>query len=69
MCKTSILKYFFLVYFLQLYIAKVPIGSGSGSGENYPDPTKKVRIRPDSDPQPCPVGTCINAMALAYNPT
>ena len=35
--------------FLQLYIAKVPIGSGSGSGENFldpaPDPTKKVRIR------------------------
>jgi len=33
--------------FIQLYIAKVPIGSGSGSGygsgygsgENYPDPT------------------------------
>jgi len=47
--------------FIQLYIAKVPIGSGSvsgsGSGENFPDPdpdpTKKVRIRPDSNPQPC----------------
>ena len=31
--------------FIQLYIAKVPIGSGSGSGENYPYPTKKVRMR------------------------
>ncbi len=34
---------------MQLYIAKVPIGSwsGYGSGENFPDPdpTKKVRIR------------------------
>jgi len=29
--------------FIQLYIAKVPVGSGSG--ENFPDPTKKVRIR------------------------
>ena len=51
MCKTSIFKIFSL--FIQLYIAKVPIGSGSG--ENFPDPapdpTKKVRIRirnPDS---------------------
>ena len=56
MCKTSIFKNFSL--FIQLYIAKVLIGSGSGygSGENFPDPdpTKKVRIRqdPDSDPQP-----------------
>ena len=59
--KALFLKYFSL--FLQLYIAKVPIGSvsgyGSGSGENFPDPapdpdpTKKVRIRPDPDPQPC----------------
>ena len=24
--------------FLQLHIAKVPIGSGSGSGGNFPDP-------------------------------
>ena len=52
MCKTSILIFF---SFIQLYIAKVTIGSGYGSGENFldpaPDPTKKVRIRPD--PQPC----------------
>ena len=42
--------------FIQLYIAKVPIGSGSGPDENFldpaPGPTKKVRIRPDPDPQP-----------------
>ena len=35
--------------FLQLYIAKVPIGSGSGYGSSEkfpdPDPTKKVWIR------------------------
>ena len=43
MCNTVplFLKYFSL--FLQLYIAKVPIGSGSG--ENFLDPAKKVRIR------------------------
>ena len=29
--------------FIQLYIAKVPIGSGSG--ENFLDPTKQDRIR------------------------
>jgi len=29
--------------FIQLYIAKVPIGSGSG--ENFPDPTINARIR------------------------
>ena len=54
MCKTSIFLIFFIFsLFIQLYIAKVPIGSGHGSGhgsgasENFPDPdpTKKDRIR------------------------
>ena len=31
--------------FIQLYIAKVPIGSGSGENFPDPDPIKKVRIR------------------------
>ena len=38
--KALFLKYFYLV-FVQLYIAKVPIGSG----ENFPDPVKIFRIR------------------------
>jgi len=56
--KPLFLKHF--SFFIQLYIANVPIGSGSGygsgSGENFPDPdpTRKVRIRPDSDPDPQP---------------
>ena len=42
--------------FIQLYIAKVPIGSGSGENcpDPAPDPTKKVRILPDSYPDPQP---------------
>ena len=35
MCESSI----FLPLFIQLYIAKVLVGSGSRSGENFPDPT------------------------------
>ena len=41
---TSIFKIFFSL-FIQLYIAKVPIGSGSGESFPAPDTTKKVRIR------------------------
>ncbi len=44
MCKSSILKIFFSL-FIQLYIAKVLIGSGFGENFPDPDPTKKVRIR------------------------
>ena len=46
--KALFLKYFSL--FIQLYIAKVLIGSWSS--ENFPDPTKKVWIRHNPDPQP-----------------
>jgi len=30
--------------FIQLYIAKVPIGCGSGYGENFPDPTGSATL-------------------------
>ena len=47
MCKTTNFKIFFPCLYVQLYIAKVPIGSGSGKKfpDPAPDPTKKVRIR------------------------
>ena len=32
--------------FIQLYIAKVPVGSGSGSDENFPDPQPCLRPLP-----------------------
>ena len=44
MCKTSIFKIFFSL-FIQLYIAKVPLGSGYVENFPDPDPTKKGRIR------------------------
>jgi len=52
MCKTSIFKNIFPL-FLQLYIAKIPIGSGSGENFLALDPSKKGRIRLDPDSQPC----------------
>jgi len=52
MCKSSIFKIFVPCLHIQIYTAKVPIGSGSG--ENFPDPdldpTKKVRIRNPAPP-------------------
>ena len=44
-CVKPLFLFYFFALFLQLYVAKVPIGSGSG--ENFPDqdPSKKVRIR------------------------
>ena len=51
MWKSSIFLYIFSLL-IQLYIAKVPIGSGSGGNFPDPAPTKKVRIRPDPAPEP-----------------
>jgi len=65
--KTSIIKIFFSL-FIQLHIAKIPIGSG----ENFPDPdpTRKVRIRNPgfrSDRIRGTVGVCIqNIMTLCF---
>ena len=51
MCKTSIFKTIFSL-FIQLYIAKVPIGSGygSGSGEKF---SGSGSYQKGPDPQPC----------------
>jgi len=38
-CETSIFKIFFPCLYLQLYIAKVPIGSGENFPYPDPDPT------------------------------